>query len=98
MAKLEDLTPNAAVKGMLHNCQVTVVNVQWHGSEAVELTYKDPGGRVDQRLLYRHDEPSIEIVQVCAHLTQSVDSAQNLLARKMLVVYEPTKYQGISAA
>ncbi|MCW8129384.1 MAG: DEAD/DEAH box helicase family protein, partial [Planctomycetota bacterium] len=64
MAKLEDLTPNAAVKGILPNCQVSVVNIQWHGSEAVELTYKDPGGRVDQRLLYRHDEPSIEIVQV----------------------------------
>ncbi|MCK6472707.1 MAG: SNF2-related protein [Planctomycetes bacterium] len=64
MAKLEALLPNAAVKGILPNCQVTVVNVQWHGSEAVELTYKDPAGRVDQRLLYRHDEPELEVVEV----------------------------------
>ncbi|GMV79773.1 MAG: hypothetical protein AMXMBFR7_09570 [Planctomycetota bacterium] len=64
MAKLEDLTPNAAVKGILPNCQVAVVSIQWHGSEAVELTYKDPAGRVEQRLLYRHDEPALEVVEV----------------------------------
>ena len=61
MSKLEDLQPNASVQGILPNCLVTVVSAQWFGSEALELTYKDPGGKVANELLYRHDEPRIEI-------------------------------------
>lgn len=62
MASLEDLKPNASVRGILPNGQVTVVQVHWHGSAAVELTYKTPEGKVANELLYRHDEPRIEIV------------------------------------
>ncbi len=35
--------------------------MQWYGSEALELTYKDPSGKVANELLYRHDEPRLEI-------------------------------------
>src|SRR5256885_352523 len=63
MSKLEDLKPNASVKGILPNGLVTVVSVQWHGSEALELTYKTPEGKVANELLYRHDEPRIEVVE-----------------------------------
>src|SRR5512132_833734 len=63
MTSLEDLTPNAAVRGILPDCLVTVVSVQWFGSEALELTYKDPGGRPANVLLYRHDEPRLEVVE-----------------------------------
>ena len=63
MNKLEDLRPNATVKGILQDCFVTVVNVQWFGSSAVELTYKAPDGKVANELLYRHDEPRIEVVE-----------------------------------
>src|SRR5574337_1066880 len=61
--KLEDLQPTAAVRGILPDALVTVVNVQWFGSEAIELTYKDPAGRVANELLYRHDEARIEVVE-----------------------------------
>src|SRR5262245_441184 len=61
--KLEDLKPNAAIRGILPDCLVTVVGVQWFGSEALELTYKDPGGRPGNLLLYRHDEPRLEVVE-----------------------------------
>jgi superfamily II DNA or RNA helicase len=61
--KLEDLTPNASVRGILPDCLVTVVSVQWFGSEALEITYKDVGGRVANQLLYRHNEPRLEIVE-----------------------------------
>ena len=44
MSRLEDLQPNASVRGILPDRLVTVVNVQWFGSEALELTYKDPSG------------------------------------------------------
>ena len=64
MSKLEELQPNAAVRGILPDSLVTVVGVQWFGSEALELTYKDTGGRVANLLLYRHDEARLEIVEL----------------------------------
>jgi len=63
LIKLEDLQPNAALRGLLPDCLVTVVSVQWFGSEALELTYKTPAGKVANELLYRSDEPRLEIVE-----------------------------------
>jgi hypothetical protein len=54
MAALEDLRPHAAVRGVLPTSMVTVVSVQWYGSEAVELTYKDQTGKVLNELMCRH--------------------------------------------
>jgi superfamily II DNA or RNA helicase len=63
MSQLDDLKPGASLKGVLPNGLVTVVSVQWHGSGALELTYKTPEGKVANELLYRHDESRIDIVQ-----------------------------------
>ena len=53
MSKLQDLQPNAAVRGILPDALVTVVSVQWFGSEALELTYKTPTGKVANELRRR---------------------------------------------
>jgi hypothetical protein len=63
MSSLEALQPNASVRGILPGCLVTVVSVQWFGSEAPELTYKSPTGRVANELLYRHDEARLEVAE-----------------------------------
>src|SRR5258706_3282571 len=63
MTRLEDLTPTAAVRGILPDSLVTVVSVQWFGSEALELTYKAADGKVANQLLYRHDESRLEVVE-----------------------------------
>lgn len=63
MSTLEQIQPNAALRGILPDADVTVVSVQWFGSEALELTYKSPNGKVANELLYRHDEPRIEVVE-----------------------------------
>src|ERR1700675_4456685 len=63
MTRLEDLQPTAAVRGILPDQVVTVVSVQWFGSEALELTYKGPSGRVANELLYRHDDPRLQVVE-----------------------------------
>src|SRR5512140_3799435 len=63
MTKLEDIQPNAAVRGILPDALVMVVNVQWFGSEALELTYKTPTGKVANELLYRSDEARFEVVE-----------------------------------
>jgi SNF2 family DNA or RNA helicase len=61
--KLEDLTPNASLRGILADTLVTVVKVDWHGDNAIELTYKTATGKVANELLYRHDEERLEVVE-----------------------------------
>ncbi len=61
--RLEDLTTNAAVEGILTDSLVTVVNVQWYGDAALELTYKTPSGDVANELLYREDESRIKVAE-----------------------------------
>src|SRR5271163_4594557 len=63
MTRLEELQPNAAIRGILPDQVVTIVNVQWFGTQALELTYKGPSGRVANELLYRHDEQRLEVVE-----------------------------------
>ncbi len=63
MSRLEELTPNAALRGILPDTLVTVVGVQWYGSDALELTYKTPSGKVANQLLYRHNEVELEIAE-----------------------------------
>ena len=63
VSTLEEMKPNAAVRGILPDALATVVSVQWFGSEALELTYKTPSGKVANELLYRHDEPRLEVVE-----------------------------------
>jgi SNF2 family DNA or RNA helicase len=61
MARLEDLKRGATVRGILPDCLVTVIDVKWYGSAAIELTYKDPAGKPNVVLLYRDREPTLEI-------------------------------------
>ena len=56
------MTRSASVKGVLPNGTVTVVDVAWHGSNVVELTYKDSAGRLGSELLYRDREPTLEVL------------------------------------
>ncbi|HZJ04806.1 MAG TPA: DEAD/DEAH box helicase, partial [Nocardioidaceae bacterium] len=63
MTRLEDLTPGVRAGGVVVGQPVTVVDVAWHGSNAATVTYRDDGGHVDQRLLYRDHEPSLTVQQ-----------------------------------
>jgi superfamily II DNA or RNA helicase len=63
VAKLEELTRGASVDGVVPGEAVTVVDVRWYGTTAIEVTYKlERTGAVANRLLYRGDEDSFRIV------------------------------------
>jgi hypothetical protein len=62
MAVLEDLKPGGSIRGVLPGAVVAVVSVQWFGSNAIELTYKDATGKVGNELLYRDREADLEVV------------------------------------
>ena len=60
MARLEELTRDAWVKGVLPDAVVNVIDVKWHGSSVVELTAKDTAGRLGTHLLHRDRGPTLE--------------------------------------
>ncbi len=61
--KLEDLTPNASVSGILPDELVSVVSVQWYGTDAVDLVYRNSAGRLFSQLLSRSDEPNLSLAR-----------------------------------
>ena len=61
MARLEELTVGAVVRGLSPHGAVTIEAVKWYGSDALEVTYKDSTGRVEQEMLYRDREPTLEV-------------------------------------
>src|SRR4051812_24036659 len=61
MARLEELTRGAAGSGILPEGVVTVVDVTWYGSAALEITYKDSAGKLGSEILYRDRESGLEI-------------------------------------
>lgn len=44
MFTLEQIQPNATLRGVVPDALVTVVSVQWFGPSALELTYKTATG------------------------------------------------------
>src|SRR5579875_2318250 len=75
MATLEEITRGAAVKGILPNSLATISDVRWIGTVAIEVTYKDSSGRLGNELLYRHREPTLEIVEAGRPWSFDGDSA-----------------------
>jgi len=63
VAQLEELTRGSAIKGILPDGLITVVDVKWIGTVAVEVTYKDSTGRLGSELLYRDREPTLEVAE-----------------------------------
>ncbi|MEQ8168225.1 MAG: helicase-related protein [Candidatus Eremiobacterota bacterium] len=64
MAKLEDLNKGVLVKGILSDVSVVIVDVKWHGSDVIEVYYKDnTSGKPGSELIYRDSESSIEILE-----------------------------------
>ena len=64
MVKLEALTTGGVLRGIVPDAVVTVVGVQWFGSESVSLTFRHADGKLDELILYRHDEDRLALVEV----------------------------------
>ncbi len=62
MKALENLKAGASVRSLLTNDLAKVVQVVWLGDQAVKVTFEDASGAVRNRLVYRNEEPTLEIV------------------------------------
>ncbi|GIW42731.1 MAG: RNA helicase [Candidatus Binatia bacterium] len=80
MARLEELERGVAVRGILPDRLVTVVDVKWYGNSVVQITYKDAEGRLGSELIYRDREATLEVVSQGAPFTFNGDGAQFRLA------------------
>jgi superfamily II DNA or RNA helicase len=63
MARLEEITKDAVLRGILPNAAVTIINSTWHGADVLEVTYKAADGTLGSELLYRDSEPSLDLVE-----------------------------------
>lgn len=61
MASLENLKPNCQVKGILKQDIVTILSVQWHGSDVVEVSYRGTTGQLGNELIFRDREADLDI-------------------------------------
>src|SRR2546428_1094491 len=63
MAKLEEISRGRRLKGVLAGSLVEVVDVQWQGTSALAVVYRDMQGRTGDVLLLRSQEPTIEVIK-----------------------------------
>ena len=61
--RLEDLKAGAAVTGLAPAGIAKVIQVEWFGDQAVKVTFEDNAGTVRNRLVYRNEEPTLELVE-----------------------------------
>jgi SNF2 family DNA or RNA helicase len=93
-ATLEQVTRAARIHGILPTQAVTVVAIEWHGSNAINVTYRDDGGSLGEALLYRDHEPSLRIETAAAayafdadpHLFKLVSEALRI---RMAAYFDP---------
>lgn len=52
MARLEDITVGSTVKGIAGNEPVSIVAVQWYGTNVIDITYKNSQNVPGTQLLY----------------------------------------------
>lgn len=95
--KLEDLKQGVIVRGILPDILVTVVGVEWSGSNALELTYKLPEGKPDIRLLYRQDEEGLEVIKSDRFLNFKGDGALFRLVSEAMRIHLAHLFDPLSA-
>jgi len=62
MTKLENITKGTYLNGVIPNQMVEVIDAVWHGTDVIEITFKDSLGNPNNEILYRDNEPNLEIV------------------------------------
>jgi len=62
MAQLEQLQRGTQIYGIVPQQIVTLIDIEWSGSNAVTVVYRRTDGKVGDTLLYRENEADLEIV------------------------------------
>jgi SNF2 family DNA or RNA helicase len=73
--RLEDLKPSASVLGLTPSGTAKVVSVEWYGDQAIKVIFEDPNGAVNDRIIYRDEEHSLEITSAGQMWTFDADGS-----------------------
>lgn len=92
MATLEEITIGSNVTGIITNESVTIVAVQWYGTNVIEITYKNSKGVPGTQLLYREDEDGIVVKDNSLPWSFDADGEQ----RKNILEIEPKYYNNLN--
>jgi superfamily II DNA or RNA helicase len=84
MARLEDVTKGALVRGVAGDSAVLVVDVKWHGLDVLEVFYTNSTGRPGNVLFYRDQEHDLEVAEASARWSFTGDGAHFRLAMEAL--------------
>ncbi|VEG41045.1 helicase domain-containing protein [Mycolicibacterium flavescens] len=60
---LEELKPGLRIDGLIPAQVITVIFAQWHGTDALELTYKTNDGTLGQQVVFRKDQDNLTVAQ-----------------------------------
>lgn len=75
MALLDDLAPGMMLKGIRPQATITIVAVTRHGTDSVEIVYKDAAGVLGTQLVYRDDTEQFEVVPATLPWSFAADGA-----------------------
>ncbi len=64
MIKLEDIQRNAPLEGVEPGQVVRVVATEPAGADGITLVYRTAEGKIQERMLFRADEPNLSIATV----------------------------------
>jgi SNF2 family DNA or RNA helicase len=73
MLRLEDITVDSQLAGLLPSGPVTVKHVRRFGDQAAEITYLDAAGATGSELVFRDREPQLELLQASRPLSFTAD-------------------------
>lgn len=60
---LEELKPGLRIDGLIPSQVITVIFAQWHGTDALELTYKTNDGALGQQVVFRNDQDNLTVAR-----------------------------------
>jgi hypothetical protein len=63
LLKLEQISKDAAISGLVMDQVVRVVTTEWAGTDALTLYYKTSDGSLHERMLFRSDESSLSLAE-----------------------------------
>ena len=63
MLRLDQVQTGTQLRGLSPGGLATVKSVHWHGDQVLEVIYEDAAGELGKRLLYRDDEPALEVTK-----------------------------------
>src|SRR5277367_4569186 len=73
MTRLQDLRVGGILRGLIPGQSVTLRHIELHSDDVGSVTFVDGEGKLEQALIYRDQEPLLEIVQQSRPLSFSAD-------------------------